>query len=126
MFASYYEVKQNEKKSENTFGCKANFEKEYTQQTFVHSRMCRPHFKRDVHRMNNTLTEKYRPKTFDQIIGNRDIMEKLENLAKRPEGQVPTILLLQAVAEKQQLYSVSKQYENCGSAKVWESGTLVI
>jgi replication factor C small subunit len=39
------------------------------------------------------LTEKYRPKTFDQIVGNRDIIDQLRNFAMRPKGEVPNILM---------------------------------
>ncbi len=39
------------------------------------------------------LTEKYRPKTFDQILGNRDIIDHLQNLTRRGKGAVPNLLL---------------------------------
>jgi DNA polymerase III delta prime subunit len=43
--------------------------------------------------MNNTLAEKYHPKTFDDIIGNKDTIETLRSLAKKPTGQILPILL---------------------------------
>jgi DNA polymerase III delta prime subunit len=43
--------------------------------------------------MVENLTEKYRPKTFDEIIGNRDNIEQIRNLCRRPKGAVPCILL---------------------------------
>jgi DNA polymerase III delta prime subunit len=44
-------------------------------------------------KINNTLAEKYRPKTFDEIIGNREAIEALQTLAKKPKGMVPNMLL---------------------------------
>jgi DNA polymerase III delta prime subunit len=44
--------------------------------------------------MNNTLTEKYRPKSFNEIVGNQESIQQIQNLSKRPIGQVPVILLL--------------------------------
>lgn len=44
--------------------------------------------------MNKTLTEKYRPQIFGEIVGNQEIIQQLQNLAKRNIGEVPVILLL--------------------------------
>lgn len=42
----------------------------------------------------NNLTEKHRPKSFDEIVGNREHIEKLQNFVTRPKGAVPNMLFL--------------------------------
>lgn len=44
--------------------------------------------------LNESLTEKYRPKTFDEIVGNRENVMTFQRFAAKPKGTVPNILLI--------------------------------
>jgi replication factor C small subunit len=50
--------------------------------------------KEEKKHMANPLVEKYRPETFDEIVGNQEIIEQLQIFAKRPKGAIPNILIV--------------------------------